>query len=199
LFVSRGRTRSEALLKAAVVLASIVAVVNGGHRPVGAQAADQATLHIDDSTPRPGQVVQVTGTCPRPGLTVIVSSESPGEDRTGESVVDLASTTADASGAFRVAVTIPADLDPNTSIDGGPRGAWIIAAGCVGGPWRAQLTITLDGSAQSGELANTGTAAAPLALVGLAAVLAGSLLLGIAKTSTRPSARTASPDSTTDL
>jgi hypothetical protein len=169
------------LVKAAIVLVSSVVVVAWGHGSVGAQDADQATIHIDDLTPRPGQVVQVTGTCPRPGLTVIVSSESPGEDRTGESVVDLVSTTADANGAFAAAAAIPADLDPNTSIDGGPRGAWIIAAGCIGGPWRAQLTITLDGSAQPGELANTGGAAAPLALVGLAAVLAGTLLLGIGR------------------
>jgi hypothetical protein len=171
--VSRYRPTSEAIARLTVVLLALVAAVVWGHESVGAQAADQATVHIDDSTPRPGQVVRVTGTCPRPGVGVLVRSHSPSEDRTGESVVDLGYTTADANGAFAVAVTIPADLDPNTSIDGGPRGAWIIAAGCIGGPWGAELTITLDGSTQPGELANTGDTFAPPALIAVVTIAIG--------------------------
>jgi hypothetical protein len=179
------------MLTAAVVLATLIVTV--GSAAAAAQAAGSATIHIDDTTPRPGQVVRVTGTCPTPRVPVVVYSDNPVEDRTGEDRVDLGRTTAGADGAFAVTGTIPADLDPNLSVDGGPRGAWLVAVECANGLAQAGVTITLDGSGSgaprgAGELARTGTGVAPLALLAMAAIVLGGVLLGWSRRPRRPEA-----------
>jgi hypothetical protein len=169
-----GRAR---LAQAAIGL-SMVAMALCGQGLAWAQDANEATVHIDDTTPRPGQTVRITGTCATHGAAVVVYSDNPVEDRTGSDRVDLARTSADADGTFDVTGTIPSDLDPTLSIDGRPPGTWLIVAQCTNenGLAEASVIIRLDGSGAPNQLANTGAAVAPLALLAVAAIAAGTLL-----------------------
>jgi hypothetical protein len=182
------------LVKAAVGL-SIVGVVLWSQGPAWTQDASQATMHIDDTTPRPGQVVHITGTCATPGAAVTVYSDNPVEDRTGSDRADLARTTADADGAWDVTGTIPPDLDPTLSIDGRPPGTWLIVAQCANenGLAEASVIIRLDGSGGPDRLANTGGAVAPMALLAVMAIAAGSLLLGLGGIRERTAGRASGP------
>lgn len=113
----------------------------------------------------PGETFTVSGDGYEPSATVVVTLES--------DPVTLATTTADAAGAFETEVTIPADF---------PAGAHTLkatGAAAGGGTQVLGLQITV-----AGDLAETGTnIPAGLIVVALIAALAGAVAVRAAKTS----------------
>jgi hypothetical protein len=91
----------------------------------------QPTMQIDDDTPRPGQLVRLTGTCNTPGETVYLNLEAAEEDRTGEFTRQLGQTQVDDQLRFDVQVRIPGDLDPYAVPYQGQRGEWVVTSYCA--------------------------------------------------------------------
>jgi hypothetical protein len=157
------------MVAAAAVALGLLAV------PAGAQQYPPAvnSLTVSDTTPTPGQTVDITAQTCVPGSSVTVTLDS-------DQVV-LGTAAADSSGVARMSATIPA----NTSL-----GAHTIIAQCTGSdgaPLRLTAAINVvaaDGSGGSGTgggLPRTGDdTSLPLARIGLALAAAGGVITAVA-------------------
>jgi hypothetical protein len=132
----------------------------------------QNGLTVSDTTPTPGQTIDITVQTCAPGSSVTVTLDS-------DQVV-LGTPTADSSGVARLSATIPA----NTSL-----GAHTIIAVCTGAddaPLRLTAAINVvsaggAGSGAGGGLPRTGDdSSLPLARIGLALLAAGGVVTAIA-------------------
>jgi hypothetical protein len=133
----------------------------------------QNGLTVSDTTPTPGQTIDITVQTCAPGSSVMVTLDS--------DQVALGTPTADSSGVARLSATIPA----NTSL-----GAHTIIAVCTGAddaPLRltAAINVVSAGGAGSGAggggLPRTGDdSSLPLARIGLALLAAGGVVTAIA-------------------
>jgi hypothetical protein len=132
----------------------------------------QNSLTVSDTTPTPGQTIDITAQTCVPGSSVTVTLDS---DR-----VVLGTPAADSSGVARLSATIPA----NTSL-----GAHTIIAVCTGSdgaPLRLTAAINVvaadgAGSGAGGGLPRTGDdTSLPLARIGLALAAAGGVITAIA-------------------
>jgi hexosaminidase len=134
----------------------------------------QNSLTVSDTTPTPGQTVDITAQTCVPGSSVTVTLDS-------DQVV-LGTAAADSSGVAGMSATIPA----NTSL-----GAHTIIARCTGSDG-APLTLTAainvvaadgsgGGSSTGGGLPRTGDdTSLPLARIGLALAAAGGVITAVA-------------------
>jgi hypothetical protein len=132
----------------------------------------QNGLTVSDTTPTPGQTIDITVQTCAPGSSVTVTLDS-------DQVV-LGTPTADSSGVARLSATIPA----NTSL-----GAHTIIAVCTGAddaPLRLTAAINVvsaggAGSGAGGGLPRTGDdSSLPRARIGLALLAAGGVVTAIA-------------------
>jgi hypothetical protein len=143
--------------------------------PAGAQQYPPATnsLTISDTTPTPGQTVEITAQTYQSGASVTITMNS-------EPVV-LGSATSDPTGVARLSGTIPANaaLGTHTLVATG--------TGSDGQPLTLQLSFTVvaaDGSgggAGGGALPRTGDdSSLPLARIGLGLAAAGGVITAVA-------------------
>jgi hypothetical protein len=162
------------MLKRMVVAATVALGLLAAPAAAQQYPPAQNSLTVSDTTPTPGQTVDITVQTCLPGSSVTVTLDS-------DQVV-LGTAVADAAGVARLSATIPA----NTSL-----GAHTIIAQCTGAdgaPLKLTASITVvaaggsaPGSGAAGALPRTGDdSSLPLARIGLALAAVGGVITAIA-------------------
>jgi alpha-L-fucosidase len=160
----RNKLALAALLTSLVALAPVTPASAGG----GPSDYVDCLITVEPSTFAAGDIVTVTGSGFEPNFETIIEFDS----------VQVGTATTDATGAFGVQVTIPADADD---------GPHTISAVCDSSGTISATDVTVSSTSATptttggGPLPRTGTDSKPLLVVGAIAVLVGIAFVLVSK------------------